>query len=402
MKLTDDDCRAARPGDKPYLLPDGDGLALVVQPSGTRSWRFNFRDGNRATARTIGHYPTMSLETARRTRDTLRGGGGRRSLGAALPGGKDAGIPPDGMDPVRQPRFAEVARVWMVKRKGNLKEKSRTITWRRLELNILPVLGDRPIGEITHQELKAVLDAIADRGTIETSHRICGYCAEIFAFAIAEGMIERNIARELREVLPEKGRERHHPALPARDLPEFFTRLRAYRGDPRTVLGLELILHCFVREGELLGARRDEFDGDFWRIPGERMKRHVPHMVPLTRQSRAIVAQLQAVEPDAERLITISPNTMLQALKKMGFAGHASVHGFRSLASTVLHESTLWSEGAIERQLAHVQKNKVAAAYNRAEHLDERARMMRWYSDFLERVELTGKIDQIYTGHDIG
>jgi integrase len=179
----------------------------------------------------------------------------------------------------------------------------------------------------------------------------------------------------------------HRTALGPGDLPEFFAALRAYEGEPRTVLSLRIIMHTFVRTGELRGARWAEFEGDLWRIPAGRMKAGEAHLVPLTPQVQRLLAELRALEPRKKVVPHVSENTMLYALYRMGYRGRATVHGFRGLASTVLNESGLWRPDVIERQLAHQPKNAVRAAYNRALFLPERVQMMAWYSDWLDRAE---------------
>jgi integrase len=175
-------------------------------------------------------------------------------------------------------------------------------------------------------------------------------------------------------------------ALREKDLPDFMRALADYQGDARTRLAIELVMHTFVRTGEIRTARWAEVEGDLWRIPAERMKMGREHVVPLTHQTTAILDQLRAMG-DEEFICRMSENTMIYAMYRMGYHSRATIHGFRSTASTILNESGLWSPDAIERQLAHVPGNVVRSAYNAAQYLPERRRMMEWWSDYLERMK---------------
>lgn len=375
MALTEAECGKATARDKPYTLSDGGGLQLHVLTSGRKSWRFAVRIGARTTTIVLGQHPQMTLAQARRARDRKRQ---EIARGEA---------PMSGFRPPKGELFREVCDLWIRHMSGTWKLDYRKRVEARFAADIYPVLGDVPVGEVTPTMVLDALRRIEARGAHELARRMRQNIGQAFRFAVATGLAERDPSVDLRDALRRAPRVRHRTALGPGDLPAFLGALRAYQGEPRTVLCLRIIMHTFVRTGELRGARWSEFDGDLWRIPAERMKAGQAHLVPLTPQVQGLLAELHALEPGNEGVPYVSENTMLYALYRMGYRGRATVHGFRGLASTVLNESGLWRPDVIERQLAHQPRNAVRAAYDRALLLPERVAMMRWYSDWLERAE---------------
>lgn len=254
---------------------------------------------------------------------------------------------------------------------------------------MLPDLASRKLADIRRRELVNVVKAVAERGTVETSHRVGQRIRAIFDHAVDHGDIELHPAAGLSRVLP-KAQEEHIAAVTPAELPALLRDVNGYP-EPVTRAGLLLMAHTFVRTSELIGARWDEFRDEVWIIPEERMKRRLPHVVPISTHVRALLETLRPLTDESQYVLasplqpdaSISKNTLLFALYRLGYRGRMTGHGFRSVASTILNESGKWSRDAIERQLAHQETDKVREAYHRAEYLDERIRMLQWYGDHL-------------------
>lgn len=255
---------------------------------------------------------------------------------------------------------------------------------------VLPVIGGKRLSELTRRDLVDMVRRVADKGAVETSHRIGQRVRAILDHAIDHGDIESHPGMGLSRVLPKPVRH-HIVAIVPDELPALLRAIEGY-GELVTRIGLKLLAHTFLRTSELIGGEWSELvDDETWVIPESRMKRRLPHVVPLSRQVRALLADLRSMTDDSRYMLRstlgdcpISKNTLLFALYRLGYRGRMTGHGFRSMASTVLNESGLWSRDAIERQLAHRETDRVREAYMRAEFLDERRRMMAWWSDYLE------------------
>lgn len=383
MPLTDAACRNAKPADKPFKISDGGGLYLFVQPNGSRLWRFDYAHGGKRKTAALGKYPAVGLGDARLQRETMK---------AALR---------EGVDPAAKVSagvtFETVARDWFAANKAKWKTSYSERFWQRIEDDMLPVLGPLAIDKIEAPEILKLLRAIEDRDAIYTAKRICEMTSTIFRYAIAEGHTKFNPAADLKPALKPLPKREHRAKLSEAQLPEFFRRLRA-SGRGRTQIALEIVAHTFVRPNEIQFGKWAEIDGDVWTIPGERMKMGKTHMVPLTRQVQALLAELRELSNGSEWLLPgrdsakkpISNNALLYFLYDLGYGPHgshpATVHGFRGTASTALNESGLWASDWIERQLAHVPLDKVRSSYNAAEWWTQRTKMMRWWSDRLERM----------------
>ncbi len=258
---------------------------------------------------------------------------------------------------------------------------------------MFPTLGSKPIDRIKAEEVLAVLRVVEDRGAHDIAKRLRQKISAVFCFAIASGRAETDPAAPLKKALRKPPKVKHMAALKAAEMPEFMERLRGFQGDPKTALALELVIHTMTRTNEVRFGRWEEIDGDMWRIPAERMKAKRDHIIPLSRQSKAILEKLRSLADgspwiaEGSRGKPMSENTMLFALYRLGYHSRATTHGFRSTASTVLNESELWRPDAIERQLAHVPGDQVRSAYNAALYMDERTRLMQWWSDRLDEWE---------------
>lgn len=286
--------------------------------------------------------------------------------------------------------FGEAAERWL---KWKLPQLSNAENQRTVEQSIrdyvLPDLAHKKLADIKRKDLVSVVRAVEEKGRGETAHRIGQRIRAIFDHAIDHGDIESHPATGLARVLMPVDTKRM-PAITPAELPQLMQDVQGYP-EPVTRIGLELLAHTFVRTSELIGARWGEFQGDVWVIPEERMKLRLPHVVPLSSHVRGLLEQLRPMTDETPFVLAspthrqnpISNNTLLFALYRLGYRGRMTGHGFRSVASTILNESGEWSRDAIERQLAHRETDQVREAYHRAEYLDERRRMMQWYSDHL-------------------
>jgi integrase len=388
MPLTDDDVRAAPPGPRPYKLADGKGLFLLVKPDGARYWRLKYRFAGKEKALALGVYPAVSLAAARAGREAAR---------AELQAGKD----PSGERRARRSHggtsapetFRAVATEWLDRMSDTWAPRHAQRVSSALAATLLPELGDRPIDAIEAPELLALLRHIEGRGAIEVAHRACQRASAVFRFAIATGRARRDPAAEVRSALAKPARRRH-PALAARDFPEFFARLDAYRGEAVTKAAIRLLALTFVRAGDLRAAEWAEFDLSRaeWRIPAGRTRSGVPHVVPLSRQAVAVLAALFPVTGGGRWVFPhrtdparpISENTVLYAMYRMGFRARATGHGFRATAAAALLDMG-FAPDLIRRQMGYVEHGAMHAAAGIGEHLPERARMLQQWADLLDR-----------------
>ncbi len=389
MSLSDAKVRNAKPQAKPYKITDGEGMFLLVTPSGSKYWRLKYHFAGREKLLALGVYPEVSLGDARERRTQAR---------KAIAAGNDPG------EVKREAKrlavlqtenaFETVAREWYEQRKHEWKPSSTKTILKRLERHIFPKLGKRPIATITAPDILSMLRVIEGSGTLDTAQRVMQMCGQVFMYAIATGRAERNPVPDLRGALKTPVTQ-HHAYLKAADLPEFLKKLEAYDGALQTKLALRFLLLTYVRTIELRGAEWPEIDFDKaeWRIPAGRMKMKELHIVPLSRQAVAVLRELQKHTGNRQYLFPnqhnpvsfMSENTMLYALYRMGYHSRTTGHGFRSTASTILNENGFMPD-VIERQLAHCERNKVRAAYNHAQYLPERRKMMQWWADYIDGV----------------
>lgn len=400
MPLTDQECRNARcPPERPRLrLADEKGLYLEVLPSGARYWRLKYRHGGKEKRLALGVFRAagsdstqVSLKEAREARDVARG---------HLARGHD---PSDvRQDQKRAARvrlgtnFEAVARAWFENWRGARSPRHADYVIRRLEADVFPEIGTKPLAEIAAPQLLALAKKIEARGALDIARRAWQTCGQVFEYALAHGMVERNPAKDVRPGAALKPRVQGHFArVEAKELPTLLRKIHAYNGSVYTRFALQLMALTFVRTGELMGARWEEFDLDAaeWRIPAARTKMRTPHIVPLSTQAVDVLKSLHEArglaglvfpgERDHEQ--PMSNGAILMALRRMGYAGKMTGHGFRGVASTVLHEHG-FEHAHIELQLGHLERDAVAAAYNWATYLPQRRKMMQWWADRLDQL----------------
>jgi integrase len=388
--LTDVSIRKAKPKDAPYKLTDERGLYLLVNPSGGRLWRINYRFDGKQKTLALGIYPDVSLAQARERRDEAR-----KLLAEGIDPGEHRKTQRRAVIERATNSFEAVAREWFSKFRPTWAPSHAEKIIRRLEVDVFPWIGEKPIAEVTAPELLAVLRRIEGRGALETAHRAHQNCGQVFRYAVATGRAERDPCADLRGALPPT-RKRHFSAIT--EPKEIGALLRAiwdYRGSFITRSALQLAPLVFVRPGELRNAEWSEIDFERaeWCIPADRMKMKEPHLVPLPLQAVMILRELHALTGTG-RYVFPSPRTasrpmsnngVLSALRRMGYGkDEMTGHGFRAMARTVLDEVLGFRVDIIEHQLAHAVKDPLGRAYNRTKHLDERRRMMQAWADYLD------------------
>jgi integrase len=391
MALTDTAIRKAKPATKARKLFDERGMYLLVTTDGAKWWRFKYRLHGKEKLLSLGVYPDVGLKQARERRDEAR-----RLVAAGVdPSAERQAAKASLIAGERRARdsFEAVAREWFQKFSSNWVPTHADTVIRRLEANLFPSLGSRPIAEITPVELLEVLRLVEARGAVSTAHRIKQICGQVFRYAIATGRAPRDPSSDLRGALiPE--RERHFGALtnPA-DVAALVRAIDGYRGSFVVNCALRFTALTFARPGEVRKAEWNEIDLDeaLWRIPAARMKMRREHLVPLLRdllrELRPLTGSGRYVFPNGRTgSRPMSENAIVAALRYLGYErGQMTAHGFRTMASTLLNEQG-WPADAIERQLAHAENDEVRGAYNRAEYLDERRLMMQAWADYLDKL----------------
>lgn len=396
MPLTDAACRSAAcpDGKARARFTDALGLYLEVLPGGGKYWRWKYRYAGKEKRLALGTYPALPLAKARRDRDEAR---------ALLDAGTDPGQAKRDEKLTQQialgTSFEAVARAWYKHWKGPKSPRHADYVIRRLEADVFPVLGHKPIADITAPQLLAMAKKIESRGALDIARRAWQTCGQIFEYALAHGMVERNPSKDVRPGSALQARKKEHYArVDAKDLPELLRKIEAYVGAPYTRFAMKLMALTFVRTSELINARWSEFDlkAAEWRIPAERMKMRTLHIVPLSKQAGEVLQYLRELKGLSDLLFPgerdhekpMSNNTILKALERMGFKGRMTGHGFRGVASTMLHEMG-FDHAHIELQLAHQERDAVSAAYNFATYLPQRRKMMQAWADRLDALRKT-------------
>jgi len=403
MPLTDVKIRNAKPAARTQRLWDSGGLYLEISPAGGKLWRFKYRFAGKEKLLALGKWGEVSLAEARDARDTAK-----KALAQQLDPSTKRKEEKRAVAHRAANTFEAIAREWHKKQIAGWVPHHAADVLRRLEVNLFPDLGGRPIAEITAPELLAAARKIEDRGAYDLAHRVLQVASQVFRYGVATGRCLRDPAPDLRGALtPHKAK--HQAAVRPDEASALLKAIDGYSkiGDKQTALALRLLALTFVRTGELIGATWDEIDmdGGTWIVPAERMKMGTEHVVPLSRQALAVLQELKVLANDSDFVLpgrnpdkSISNNTLLFALYRLGYKGRMTGHGFRSVASTILNESGFRPD-VIERQLAHYERNDVRGAYNRAEYLAERQAMMQQYADMLDALADGGKVIPLQRQH---
>ena len=409
MPLTDTVIRNAKPGynqvtqkpadpTKPYKMGDAGGLYLEIAPSGGKWWRFKYRYAGKEKRLSLGVYPDISLKDARQRRDDAR---------KLLANDIDPGENRKAIKAAKVERagnsFEVIAREWFAKQSAIWTDNHSSRIIQRLERDIFPWIGGRPIADITAQELLSVLRRIEARGAVETAHRALQNCGQVFRYAIATGRAERDPSPDLKGALPPVKQSHHAAITDPKAIGELLRAIDDYHGQFVTKCALRLAPLFFVRPGELRKAEWSEIDLDKaeWNIPAARMKMREPHLVPLSLQASAILRELHPLTGHSKFVFPgartngrpMSDNAILAALRRMGFAkDEMSGHGFRAMARTILDEVLQVRPDYIEHQLAHAVRDPNGRAYNRTAHLAERRKMMQQWADYLDKLKAGAEI----------
>lgn len=390
MKLTVKQIDSSKPKEKDYKLSDGGGLYLLVKTNGGKYWRLKYRIDGKEKLLAIGIYPTVTLADARRKRDDAK-----RLLA-------------DGIDPNQQRKeqkqaskidsvntFKNIALEWYEGRKDRWSVGYRDDMMDAFEKDVFPYIGNRPIAEIKPMELLEVLSIMEKRGATEKLKKVRQRCGEVWKYAIITGRAEYNPAPDLASAFVPHKRE-HYAHLSVSELPEFLSSIDKYMGSQIVRVALRVLILTGVRPGELRKAEWSEinFDTGVWEIPAEKMKMRRPHIVPLSEQVIDLLKQIHPISGSYQYIFPsrtdyrkhISDMALNTMIRRMGYSGRATGHGFRHTMSTILHEqgyNTAW----IETQLAHVDKNSIRGTYNHAQYIDGRREMLQWYADYMGALE---------------
>ena len=397
MPLTDIKIRKAKAQGEAYRLSDSGSLYLWITPSGGKLWRWAYRHEGKEKLMSFGKYPDVPLALARE-----RHAEARKLLATGTDPMAQRKVQKNAEKAAIENSFQSIASLWLEHWQDGKSPRHVEYIKRRMDADILPCLGARSIVEIEAPELVAMANAIQDRGARDIAKRALETVGQVFRYSIAHGYSKRNPASEIRpsDIL-KSTRKVNYARVDARELPGLLRAIEVYQGTHVTRMAIKLMALTFVRTSELIGAKWKEFDMQTgrWDIPAERMKMRTPHIVPIARQALEVLEMLHDLTGNSEWLFPgdrnaskpMSNNTILKALERMGYKGRMTGHGFRGLASTILHEQG-YAHDHIELQLAHAPRNAVSAAYNHALYLEPRARMMQDWADYLERTQRGGKV----------
>lgn len=398
MPLNDKQCKAASTQGKAKKIFDGGGMYLDVRPNGSKYWRLKYRFHGTEKLLALGVYPDVSLGEAREKRAEAK-----RKL-------------KDGVDPSLHKKeqkirakentkntFEIIAIEWLENRKAVITDKHARTTLGRLEKDVFPYIGSYPMSEITPPLLLEVIRKVEARGAHDIAQRNLQTCGQIFRYAIQTSRAERDVAADLRGAL-KPFTKNHYACIEINELPDLLKAIEKneQRLHPQKILATKLLMLTFVRTSELIQAKWNEFDLDNaeWIIPAERMKMRKQHIVPLSRQSVVLLKELKRLNGEREWVFPnqvrpmkpMSNNTILGVFRRIGFKGRMTGHGCRALAMSAIKEKLGYRHEVVDRQLAHARKNKIDAAYDRADFLDERRKMMQEWANYLDAIASEGKV----------
>lgn len=376
--------------EKPYKLSDSNGLFLLIKPNGSKYWRYKYRINQKEKTYAIGTAKDISLAEARALHQEAR----KQVL---------KGIDPSAQRQIRKNQskldaensFESIAKSWFRTKLKQWDAKHAEKLWRSLELHVFPYIGSRSVKDIKPRDVLAVIQRIEKQGSTDLSHRVLQRISAVFQYAIYVDIGDYNPASDIKGALvPHQGR--HFPAINGHEIPLFFSRLNDARTSDLNKLAIRLLAHTFVRQCELRRARWSEFDlnAAIWTVPAEHTKMKRIHLVPLARQALEIIDGIHAITGDSEYVFPsqnrqknpiMSAGTITQVIKKMGYKDQMVGHGFRTVATTQLYEAG-FSEDVVERQMQHMNKDRVRGAYDRALYLEPRTKMMQWWADYLDGV----------------
>lgn len=395
MKLKDIQIKAIKPLEQAKKYFDGEGLFLLVTPGGGKWWRLKYRFHGKERLLSLGVYPGVSLKEAREKKDELR-----KLLESGIDPAERRKIEAQTERSLTENSFEKIALEWIAKESNSLSAGHLATTQRRLERDAFPYIGSRQPDEVTPKDLLSIAHRVIERGAIETAHRVIMACGQVFRFAVITGRAASDPTRDLRGALiqPQK---RHFSALtdPAK-VSGLLADLYGYEGSEVTRAALKLAPLFFVRPGELRKARWSDFDLDKAQWSYQATKTGTPHIVPLSRQAAEVLKDLQCLTGGGQYVFPsartntrpMSDNTINAAMRRLGIEKDVMTgHGFRAMARTMLEEVLKFPAHLIEHQLAHTVKDPLGRAYNRTTHIEERARMMQAWADYLDELRTDNK-----------
>ena len=398
MPLSDTLLRAAKPQARPYKMADGGGLFLLIAPTGGKWWRYSYRFEGKQKTLSLGTYPDTGLKDAREKHADAR-----KLLAQKLD-------PSESRKSVKadiENTFEAWAHRWWQHWHSGKSPRHADYVQRRLEADVYPIIGKRPITEVDAYDVVGTVKTIATRGALDMAKRAHQTIGQVFRYAIAHGRESKVTRNPATDIKPgdfiESRAKVNYARVEIKELPELLRAIEASQTNAITRLAIKLMTLTFVRTSELIGGRWDEinFEDAQWRIPAERMKMKTPHIVPLSQQTMEILRTLHIITGSSDfmfpsqsiggKTLTMSNNTILKALERMGYKGRMTGHGFRGLASTTLHEQG-FDHQHIELQLAHAERNEVSAAYNHALYLKQRTLMMQAWADTLDKLKAGAQV----------
>ncbi|HGN2032282.1 TPA: tyrosine-type recombinase/integrase [Proteus mirabilis] len=394
MKLTDMAIKKAKPREKVYSLGDGNGLSLIVEPNGSKGWRFRYQFNGKSKMISLGIYPVITLNEAREKRDNAR-----KLVANGVDPSEARKEERNKVSGQSENTFKKITLEWFNGRKDRWSEGYRDDMMEAFENDVFPYIGDRPIAEIKPLELLEVLSIMEKRGVTEKLKKVRQRCGEVWKYAIITGRADYNPAPDLASAFIPHQRE-NYPYLLADELPEFLSSVDKYQGSQIVRTALNILMLTGLRPGELRKSEWSfiDFESRTWKLPEKIMKMGRVHVVPMSDQVISLLRQIQPISGDYQyifpsrtnhkkHLSEMAINTMIG---RMGYRGRATGHGFRHTMSTILHEkgfNTAW----IELQLAHVDKNSIRGTYNHALYLEGRREMMQWYADYIDELRSKNK-----------
>lgn len=387
MKLTATEIKAAKPKEKAYKLADGGGMYLEIFPNGTKSWRLKYRIGGKEKRVVFGVYPAVSLADARGRREEAK-----KILAAGGDPGQEKQADKQARVLAVQNSFEAIAIEWHEHKKGNWSEGYASDILEYLTKDIFPFIGKRSVNDIKPAEMLAVLRKMEQRGVLDKLKKTRQACRQIFTHAVITGRAENNPVTDLAGAL-KAPKQKHFPHLNVEQVSAFLNDLNGYSGSLVTRHATRLLMLTGLRTIELRASEWSDIDFDkgIWQVPAERMKMRRPHVVPLSSQVRSLLEEIHQLTGRGKFVFPgrndagkpMSEASINQVIKRIGYDGKATGHGFRHTMSTILHEqgyNTAW----IETQLAHVDKNSIRGTYNHAQYLDGRREMLQWYADYMD------------------
>ncbi len=395
MKLTATEIKAARPKEKAYKLSDGGGMYLEIFPNGTKSWRLKYRIGGKEKRVVFGVYPTVTLAEARAKRDEAK-----RMLAAGGDPGQEKQADKQAKAMAVANSFERLALEWHEHKRLNWSVGYASDILEYLKKDIFPYIGTRSITDIKPAEMLAVLRKMEQRGVLDKLKKTRQACRQIFTYAVITGRAENNPVVDLASAL-KAPKQKHYPHLLLEQIPAFLRALNDYSGSLVTRNATHLLMLTGLRTIELRASEWTDIDFEkgMWNIPAERMKMRRPHIVPITSRVKELLEEVHQLTGRGKYVFPgrndagkpMSEASINQVIKRIGYDGKATGHGFRHTMSTILHEqgyNTAW----IETQLAHVDKNSIRGTYNHAQYLDGRREMLQWYADYMDVLEQGKKI----------